>query len=127
MEISIFLAKAFGLYLVIFSIPLIFNWRGMQRFITDLIANRGTMLLIAVMTLILGILAVLSHNIWVWNWRVVVTLLCWLMLIQGVLRLYFPEQIQKMALRFQSKNSFMIAGFVTLSIGLFLLYCGFVV
>lgn len=125
METSIFLAKAFGLYLVIFSISLIFNWRGMQRFVTDLIAHRGTMLLISVMTLILGILAVLSHNIWVWNWRVVVTLLCWLMLLQGVLRLYFPERIQKIALRFQRKNFFMITGFITLVIGLFLLYCGF--
>lgn len=123
--ISLFLAKAFGLYLVIVGIPFIFNHRRMQETMVDVVASRGTMLVMAIFTLILGIILVLVHNMWVADWRVIVTLLCWITLLQGIVRFYFPEQMQKWARKFQDKSAFMILGIISVIIGVILLYFGF--
>lgn len=126
MNTSIFLAQAFGLYFVIVSIMLIFQSNGVLATVHELMANRAVFLLAAILTVILGILLVLVHNVWVADWRVVITLLCWLVFISGLFRLYFLSVIQKMAASMHRTKSIVIMGCVFMLIGLFLLYHGFI-
>lgn len=125
MELSIFLAKAFGLYLVIVSIACIFNYERLQPAVNSLVKNDAMLMLAAFLSLILGIILVLVHNVWVRDWPVLITLLAWLTLIQGIVRFYFPAIVQKMTLSLQSKRSYLLMGVISFLIGLFLLYHGF--
>lgn len=128
MEISLFLAKAFGLYFVIISLFLIFNYKALLLTISDLTQNRGTLFLAAILTVILGIILILIHNIWIMGWQAIVTLLCWLTFIAGLVRLYFPQFILNKAAKMLPIRSGCIAiGFTCLIIGAFLLYHGFMV
>jgi len=126
MDTSIFLAKALGLYLVIVSIPFFFGYKNLKPIVNEFFENRAMLFLSAILALILGIILVLIHNIWVMDWRIVITLLAWLTLLKGLVRLYLPLPSQKMARRFESKKSYLVIGAVTFIIGLFLLYHGFI-
>ncbi len=55
-------------------------------------------------TLLMGLVTVILHNIWVANWKVFITILGWSTLIKGIMKVGYPEQIHKQAQRFKKKQ-----------------------
>lgn len=126
MDISIFLAKALGLYLVIISIGMLINTVRFTSVLNDVIDNPSLILFSGIFALIFGILLVLSHNIWQADWRIVITIIAWLSLAKGIIRIIFP-QIAFGSIRYFSQNkiAYYICGAITLLLGIFLCYFGF--
>jgi hypothetical protein len=127
MEISIFLAKVIGLVCVISAAAVISRYRKNMAIEKDAVANLALAMLAGYAILILGVLIVVSHNVWVWDWRVVITIFGWLILLKGVGRLFFPDAVKNMIEKKQHDLRFMIGEFAVLAIGLYLLYYGFIV
>lgn len=126
MDVSKFLSKVFGLYEIIISIAMMMN---MNHFITDIEAmmnNGPLMLYIGCITVIMGLLLVVSHNIWMWEWRVLVTIVSWIVLLKGVSILLFPHALDPVTIQFLENNPFAwsVAGF-DLLLGLLFCYFGF--
>jgi len=90
MEASLVLGKVFGLYLTIICFSMFLNRARMRETIIELVDNRPLLLVISIFTFILGTLAIVFHNIWVADWRVIITVLCWLTFLKGAVRLLFP-------------------------------------
>jgi hypothetical protein len=73
-----------------------------------------------------GLAIVLNHNVWAANWRVLITLIGWLMLIRGAVRILAPETIMDYAKNVLRKKQIMpIAGGVTGVLGLVFCYFGY--
>lgn len=125
MSTSIFLAQAFSLYLIIIGLAMLFKRQRFVQVVDDLVASPASIFIIAVITLMLGILLVLSHNVWVANWQVVITLLAWLTLVAGIVRTFFPEYIVKMAKNIHKPAFLYTAAIITLVLGAYLGYMGF--
>ena len=47
---------------------------------------------------------VLVHNVWVADWRIVITLLAWLTLIKGIVRLNLPHAVPRTMMYFRTKS-----------------------
>jgi len=125
MEISIFLAKVFGLYIGILSLLMIFFPARFQVMIDDMLNCPAVLSLSAVITLILGILLIVSHNIWVADWRGVVTVLAWLVFIKGVIRVFAPQSGVNMVKSIESSSYYIAIGVIYFVIAAYLLYKGF--
>jgi len=121
MELSIFLAKVLGLYLVIVSLAVLVNRKRLPRLVEEFSTNIGLNFLASIFALVLGLLLVVSHNIWTADWRVIITILGWLTLAKGVVRFFFLEQVQKLA-RISLKPWFLV---LFVLVGLYLSYVGF--
>ena len=124
MELSIFLAKVLGLYLVIVPVVVLVNRKHLPRLVEEFSTNLGLNILASVFALVLGLLLVVSHNIWSRDWRVLITVLAWLTLAKGVVRLLFLEQMQKLA-ALSLKPWWGAALVLCLLVGLYLSYVGF--
>ena len=74
-------------------------------------------------TLFMGLITVVLHNVWAFDWRIIITVLGWSTLIKGIIKIGFPEQIHKQAQRFK-KNQWLSAAFMIL-LGVWLLWMGF--
>ena len=121
MEISIFFAQLYGsLYIILglLSLGPKFLGKTIQR-TEDLnfVVSTGYI------SLLLGLVTVILHNVWVWDWRLVITLIGWSTLIKGIMKMGFPMIIHKQAQQFKRKQSFE-AVFI-LVLGLWLLWMGF--
>jgi len=126
MDGTIILAKIFGIYLVVSGLSLIINREWYYKAMHEVANNNGVMMLIGLVTLILGAIAVSFHNHWTEDWRVVITLLCWLVLIGGVVRTLFPTFIQGMADKMRFKPNFINSASVfSIAVGCWLIYMGF--
>jgi len=89
METSIFLAKFWGWYLIIFFVILSFNPIRIRQIFDDLRDQKFT-ILAAFMAIIVGLINVLAHNVWEPDWRIIITLLGWLSLLLGLSLFIFP-------------------------------------
>lgn len=127
MELSIFLAKAMGLYLIIISLPMLFNYLYIIAAVDDLLQNKASYFSLSITILILGILLVCAHNIWTLDWRVVITLLAWSTFIKGIMWFYYPLTLKKISKAILSTKLYIISGLICLTLGLFLVYHGFFV
>lgn len=126
MEISLFLAKALGIYFVIVSIGMVFDAARFRPLILDMLNKPPLLFLSGFIALILGILLVVSHNIWVMGWQVIITLAAWSALIKGIIRVVFPQLFVDTSRKWvQSDMAYYVTGVVLLVLGIFLCYHGF--
>ena len=126
MEISLFLAKAWGLYIVIISLALLFRKEALQRLVNS-VQDSNTVLTYSFISLLVGILSILSHNIWSSDWRVLVTIFGWLAFLKGLTFLLHPEYSIKIlkALKIQRQGgSIYVYLVIALIIGLYLINAG---
>lgn len=123
MEITIFLAKVIGWYFVIMSLFVLFRQEATKSVVMDILAQRALMFFIAIVSLILGLMLVVGHNLWVMGWPVIITLVAWLVLISGILRLVAPELSIKIAQWWLINRVYLrVAAVIYLLIGIYLLY-----
>lgn len=125
MNTSIILAQILGIYLLIMSIAMLVNKRYYQEAAIAMLQNSGVLFLTAIVTLVLGVLLVVFHNVWVSDWRVIITILAWLGLIKGIVRMFFPKQIVKWSNAIQNDRVYFISLGICLVLGVYLAYKGF--
>ena len=96
MELSVFLAKVLGLYLVIVVPAALLNRKHFPRLIKEFSDSLAMVVLSGVVALVLGLLLVVGHNVWTADWRVIITVLGWLTLVKGVVRFAFPHKVARL-------------------------------
>ena len=73
-----------------------------------------------------GIAIVSVHNLWTADWRVIITLIGWMAIIQGAARLVMPSAGANMARRVAGMRGMMLGGIIfALVIGAVLSFVGF--
>ena len=121
MEISIFFARLWGSYFVIFGLLFIITRQlGKTIEMTD---DKAFVISTGYITLIMGLVTVILHNVWVANWKVAITILGWFTLIKGIMKIGYPEQIHKQAQRFKKKQ--MLSAIFMILLGAWLLWMSF--
>jgi len=126
MELSILLAKIMGLFLVIVFVSVLVNKKLVPNLVKDVSKDTSFMLFSGAMTLILGLLLVLNHNIWTADWVGLVTLFGWLVMIKGAVLVLFPEQTPDWAVKINN-TAITVGSIIMLVVGIYLTYAGFTV
>ena len=81
----------------------------------------GLIFVSGILLLIAGLAIVRVHNFWSGGWRIVVTVLRWLALISGILRMFLPFWAASIASTLgQSSAPVILGAFVPLLLGVFL-------
>ena len=122
---SYMLAQFFGIFFTILGIGMIFNQQHMKKMMLAVTENHAVQFVAAVVPLLLGSFIVVVHNDWVSNWSVLVSIVCWLILLGGAFRAIFPAVWIKQVKKVHDNVPVMVIGLVLLVLGLVLLYFGF--
>ena len=127
METSFFLAKLIGPVLIVIGSGLLVKPTDFREMATDFLASRAMIFLSGLLTLVAGLAIVLAHNVWEFNWPVIITILGWLSVGGGVFRILFPDSVQSMGKSMLSKPTMMtVSGAIQILLGLWLCYIGYV-
>ena len=120
-EISIFFARLWGSFFIIFGLLFIISRQlGKTIEMTD---DKAFVISTGYITLLMGLVTVILHNLWVPDWRIAITILGWSTLIKGISKVGFPELIHKQAQRFKKKQ--WLSAVVIIILGAFLLWMSF--
>ena len=125
--LTIFLAKLLGLYCIIVALAMMTRKQSAIATVNALIRNPPLLLLAEVLGLAAGLALVLGHNIWSGGaLPIAVTLLGWVMAIQGAALLALSSDATMRlfnALRYEDRFYFYMGA--TLLLGLYLTIAGF--
>lgn len=123
--ISMFLAKVIGVFLFLISLAMLVHQQRHKKLMNDFLGNHSLLNFSGVVGILLGLLILGCHNVWVSDWPVLITLIGWLTLLQGVWRIFFPESFSKSMKDLMNGSGYVIWAWVWLLIGLYLIWVGY--
>jgi hypothetical protein len=88
--------------------------------------NPALLYLSALLGLIAGIALVLAHNVWAADWRVIITLIGWISIVDSASWILFPQQLRQLYEPLMTNpNLALYGGLITLAAGAVLSYVGY--
>ena len=125
MDLSIFLAKAIGIYFLIVSSGMLVNSRNIKPLLNDILNNQALLYVTGFLALIIGILIITSHNVWIADWRVVITIIGWMSFLKGTWLVVLPQVGHRVTAKWiQSHTAYVVTSLFDLAIGAYLYYSG---
>ena len=104
METSVFIARIFGLCYLIIGAGFMLNRKAFQQVMEDFCKNAALVFYGGILALVIGVVIILTHNVWVANWTVIITIIGWLGFIKGIWIVVFPNTVSKFMQAYQ-KNA----------------------
>ena len=127
MPLTYFYAQLFGSVILIIALAMLLNRRATLTMAHELIDNRPLLFIIGIMSLFLGVVVILTHNIWTGGGlAMLVTLIGWLLLLRGVLILFLPHgSLRSLFNSFKFEQIYYLVTSLALILGICLTYYGF--
>ena len=126
MEVSFFLARIFGVYLIIAALAVMVNKNRYKKAYKELQRDSMETHLLGALPLTAGLLVISFHNVWV-GWPILITVLGWAMVIKGALLLIAPDLMLKFTKDMGLVEIINLYGFAGIVIGAFFVYIGFLI
>jgi uncharacterized protein YjeT (DUF2065 family) len=126
MDISIFLAKLLGPMFLVMGAGMVIGPQGYRDMAREFLASRALIYIAGILAFLPGLAIVLTHNVWVFDWRVLITIFGWLGLLGGIFRLLFPDQVKAIGTTMLENAAWLRGGGVAVVVlGVVLSYFGF--
>lgn len=126
MDLSIFLAKLFGLYFLIAGGIIMLRQKSFMPIITEFFSSRALIMLMGAIELVAGLAIIIVHPTLTPDWRGVITLIGWTLVVEGILYLASPyTKIHKMLRHFNTPTWFTSGGLLAVVLGAYLAGKGF--
>ncbi len=87
MAMAIWISKFLGPVMLVLSIPMIVTPTSLQETAKRFLADRPLVLVSGVLAMTAGLSIVNTHNVWVLDWTLIVTLFGWAFVLGGALRI----------------------------------------
>lgn len=125
MCINMFYAQVLGIWLFLIALAMLVHQERIKKILSEGLSHPPIVFLTGLIGLAAGLLIVISHNVWVSAWPVLITITGWVLLIQGVLRIFWPDVFTKWMKDMMAKKGFTLWSWVWLLVGLYLIWMGF--
>lgn len=126
MATSKMLAALIGPTLTALAVSMLINVNSMTALIEGASRDPIVILLSGTMTFVAGVAIVRVHNFWTGGWFVAVTVLGWLFVLGGLVRILLPFQLAAMAAEVSQHTGFIIGeAIIILVLGAYLSFKGY--
>ena len=102
---SYWIAQILGPILLVIALGMVVNRQTYIAMAKDFLASPALIYLAGLLTLTAGLAIVLSHNLWVMGWPVVITIFGWLAIVGGFFRMAFPNIVARIGQSMIEKHS----------------------
>lgn len=125
-ELSLLLAKVFGIYLIVIGIALFARRRYFSAVFAGFVENRLLRMIVAIVELVAGLFLIVTHQVWMPLAAGIVTFFGWVMAIEGLAYIFLPDRwVAKLFRVFNNKVWYFIGGILAIVVGLYLISVGF--
>jgi hypothetical protein len=126
LQTSEFLASLIGPLFMMTGIGMLIDGRGYNAALVRFLESRPLIFIAGILTLVAGLAIVNSHNLWVADWRVIITVIGWCAAIAGALRILKLQKLPRVDNILLEKRGSMIGlAAVALVLGAVLSFYGY--
>jgi hypothetical protein len=123
---SIFLARLIGPPLAVLGVGMLLHPAVYVAAVVDMLRSPGLIYLACFVGLLGGVALVLVHNVWERDWRVIITLLGWISIVDSASWILLPRLVQQFWSPMLATGAFpILGGGLTLLLGAVLCYYGY--
>ena len=127
MDRSLFLASLMGPTFVAIALGMLINLGMYESMIAEALHMGIVFYLSGLLSLLAGLAIVNLHNMWRADWRVIITVLGWLMTIGGIMRIVLPQfAVAVGSTIYGGRASTTVAALIVGALGAFLSFKGYV-
>jgi hypothetical protein len=120
MDITVITLKILAIYLVVSGLFLIIKGKTVPHLLHDFFDHPATVYLTGIILIFLSSMYLIQYNIWTGAIETTLTVFAWLIGIKGLLYIFFPRMLEKMAKKF--RGFFAVYGFIAIVIGAYILF-----
>jgi hypothetical protein len=124
MPASIYIGKIFGTFLFVFALGGLLEPTYYKKVFTEIFTKPALMTLRGVLSLLVGLIMVVFHNVWNQHWEMSITIIAWIVLLQGIFCVIFPKTMINIARNITSKTLLWIF-WIVLVVGAYLIYMSY--
>jgi len=126
MDLSIFLAKLFGLYFLLAGVIVMARQKSFMPVMSEIIGNKSLLMLVAFCQLLAGLALVIAHPIFTPDWKGIISFIGVWIMIEAVFYLATPyTKINKFLKAFNHPTWYTSGGFLAVILGAYLTGKGF--
>ena len=126
METSLIIASLLGPALTAIALAMLTNRRALEAMAGQMPNNIAVVFLAGLLLLIAGVAIVRVHNVWSGGWPIIITIIGWMAVIGGFVRMIIPDQSAAMAAQLVENRPLIVAsGLIMLGIGIYLSLLGY--
>lgn len=127
MATSYFLAQVFGISYFVVGLAFIVKQKVLFEAMEAFRRNKPVPFIIGMLEFILALVLVMIHSVWSGAvFQVVLTVIIWMMLIEGFSYMFFPHGFVTWLIKIFNKQGFyVIGGLISMALGLYLAGSGF--
>jgi hypothetical protein len=123
---AVFIARLVGPTLFVIGVGVMLNEANYAAMITEAAHSPTIIYLSGLLTLPLGLAVLNVYRSWTSDWRVIITILGWLMVIGGVIRIVLPQFTATLATTlYSTSTALMVFAVVMLVLGGYLSFEGY--
>ena len=126
MDTSVYLARLLGPVLAIAGIGILIGPNAYLAMAGRMMNDAPLIYLATIMGLIGGIALVHAHNIWVADWRVIITILAWITVIESAVWLLFPSEMRHVWAPLLSETLLLVVAVLVLAAAAILCFFGYI-
>jgi len=115
-----FLGQVVSLYFIIMGVAMFINRGEVIKAAKEFAGANASMVFYGAIVLIIGLLMVLSHNVWDTLWQALISFVGWAALVKGTLAVVFPKLLKSMSAAMAQPSIVMMGGLVWLIAGVYL-------
>jgi hypothetical protein len=125
MGLSKSIAALIGPTLVAIAVAILLNFGSFPAIAEQVSRDPALIFLSGILLFVAGLAILRVHNVWSVGWPVLVTVLAWMAIAGGLIRLFFPIQLGAIVAGVGQNTALIIAvSLVLLGVGVFLSYKG---
>jgi hypothetical protein len=126
MPTSIYLARLIGPITAVIGAGMLVNPRVYRALAEEFLRSHALIYLSGLLSITGGLAVVLSHNVWTADWRIIITVLGWLALLGGIVRIVAPQTAQAFGgAMFRRSAVLPVAGIIVVLLGAILCFFGY--
>lgn len=126
MDLSIFLAKLFGLYFLIAGGVIMMRQKSFMPIFTEILGSRALVIMLGCAELLAGLAIVLAHPVFTANWEGIITFIGLWMIVEGIMYLAMPYgKVSRFMRQFNNATWYTSGGLVAVVLGAYLAGKGF--
>jgi hypothetical protein len=119
-----FYAQTIGFYLLVMAIIMLARADYYRDKLTQMKSGSSSVIVMASMGLILGIIIIFTHNVWIFETEVLITLVGWALVVKSICWLSIPERMTNITHKLYAGPMYYVAVVIAGAIGVVLLAHG---
>lgn len=126
MEQTLFLAQFLGTFSIILAVVIILRRKLVVHVVEDFLKNRTLAFVVGILEVVAGLLLVLNHSAWNGTLETAISVLGWLLLLEGLFYLFATKKILRGFVKhLDNVSAYYFFAVLYLLFGVYLVYVGF--